>query len=292
MPESWKLWEKPRFLTENFQQVGKFSVPTLISDGKCPKCLLFPRFSWPCFEVGLGSYFLVELGLAMTCSRCPTSEFFPPQRVWRFGFRFGWIFFKLRQWWLSLPTDAAVGAYICGIIEAVEICWESSTCGRFLMLGKKDEPNQTKSEQNVICLTFCQNCLTSEISLTFFRQIIDIVLVSVPPTNRWDANVGWMNHIRKQLAKAAVWVYKNNLPFCNSKLYRLMSSLLNCKLPWNFSDCHIDMTGGHSAFALLHVGCMVTVPGLCFFFVRVLLLWWKLVISKDFWTMWSGGKSL
>ena len=39
--------------------------------------------------VGLGSYFLVELGLAMTCS--------------------------------SLPTDAAVGAYICGIIEIIDI---------------------------------------------------------------------------------------------------------------------------------------------------------------------------
>ena len=98
-----------------------------------------------------------------------------------------------------------------------------------------------------------------------------------------------MNHIRKQLAKAAVWVYKNNLPFCNSKLYRLMSSLLNCKLPWNFSDCHIDMTGGHSAFALLHVGCMVTVPGLCVFFFSffffVCFYFDVLVISKDFWTM-------
>jgi len=71
--------------------------------------------------VGLGSYFLVELGLAMTCSKCPASEFFPPNASGVLH-RFGWIFFKLRQWWLSLPTDAAVGAYICGIIEAVEIC--------------------------------------------------------------------------------------------------------------------------------------------------------------------------
>lgn len=68
-----------------------------------------------------------------------------------------------------------------------------------------------------------------------------------------------------------------------------MSALPNCKLPWNISDCHIDMTGGHSAFALLHVGCMVTVPGLCLFSranfdVIWFLTWFFFTFSVDFFT--------